>query len=86
MPGNYYLARIYVLPELQGNSIASTAILMCESTVSNANCWMLDFPADQIANRKCYQKAGYIETGKKREQSNGAIILAYMEKKINTTI
>ncbi len=86
MPGAYYLARIYILPELQGNGIAGTAILMCERTVSNAGSWTLDFPADQNANRRCYQKAGYTETGEKREQSGGAITLAYMEKKINPPV
>jgi len=81
-PGEYYLARIYILPELQGKGIASTAILMCESTVENAKRWRLDFPAEQIANRRCYEKAGYKDTGERREQSGGAITLAYMEKAI----
>lgn len=82
LPGVYYLARIFVLPEMQGIGIASTAILLCEKTVVNANIWTLDFPADQPANRRCYEKAGYVDTGERREQSGGAIILAYMEKHI----
>ena len=80
-PGEYYLARVYVLPELQGNGIASAAILLCESTVTNATRWSLDYPADQIANRRCYEKAGYVDTGERREQSGGAITLGYMEKR-----
>ena len=82
MPGVYYLARIYILPEMQSKGIASTAVLLCEKTVANANLWTLDFPVEQVANRRCYEKAGYTDTGERREQSNGAIILAYMEKKI----
>ena len=82
-PGEYYLARIYILPELQGKGIASTAILMCEETVKNAKRWLLDFPVEQIANRRCYEKAGYTDTGKRITQSNGAITLAYMEKIIS---
>lgn len=82
MPGVYYLARIYILPELQGKGIASTAILLCEETVANANLWTLDFPVNEIRNRKCYEKAGYTDNGERREQSGGAITLAYMEKKI----
>ena len=82
-PGEYYLARIYVLPEMQGKGIASAAILLCESTVENAKRWTLDFPVDQIANRRCYEKAGYADTGKRREQSGGAITLGYMEKVIS---
>ncbi|HCS74324.1 MAG TPA: hypothetical protein DIW17_10670 [Clostridiales bacterium] len=82
MPGVYYLARIYILPEMQSKGIASTAVLLCEKTVANANLWTLDFPVEQIANRRCYEKAGYTDTGERWEQSNGAITLAYMEKKI----
>ena len=82
MSGEYYLARIYILPDLQGKGIASTAILLCEATVANANRWTLDFPVNEIANRRCYEKAGYTDTGERREQSGGAITLAYMEKHI----
>jgi len=81
-PGEYYLARIYILPEYQSRGIASAAILMCEATVSNAVRWFLDYPEDQPANRRCYEKAGYADTGERREQSGGAIKLAYMEKPI----
>jgi len=82
MPGVYYLARIYVLPEMQGKGIASTAILLCERTVCNAKIWTLDYPVNEIANRRCYEKAGYTDTGERREQSNGAITLAFMEKRV----
>jgi GNAT superfamily N-acetyltransferase len=79
-PGEYYLARIYILPELQGKNIASTAILLCEQKVANANRWTLDFPVEQIANRRCYEKTGYTDTGERREQSGSAITLVCMEK------
>ena len=82
LPGEYYLARIYILPELQGKGIASTAILLCEATVTNASRWTLDFPVNEIANRRCYEKAGYMDTGERCEQSGGAITLVYMEKTI----
>ena len=82
MPGVYYLARIYILPELQGKGIASKAILLCEKTVDNANLWTLDYPVNEIANRRCYEKAGYKDTGERRELSNGAITLVFMEKKV----
>ena len=82
MPGIYYLARIYILPEMQSKGIASTAIFLSEKTVANASLWTLDFPVEQIANRRCYEKAGYTDTNERREQSNGAITLACMEKKI----
>ena len=83
MQGVYYLARIYVLPELHGKGIASSAILLCEQTVVNANLWTLDYPVNEAANRRCYEKAGYADTGERRDQSNGAITLAIMEKRIS---
>ena len=39
MPGVYYLARVYILPDYQNKGIASTAILLCENTIYNANLW-----------------------------------------------
>ena len=81
-PGEYYLTRVYILPEMQNKSITSRAILLCEAEFPNASHWTLDFPADQPANRRCYEKAGYTDTGERREQSGGAITLAYMEKKV----
>ncbi|ACV61560.1 protein of unknown function UPF0157 [Desulfofarcimen acetoxidans DSM 771] len=81
-PGECYLARLYVLPEMQGKGIASRAVLLCESKFPNASHWSLDFPADQPANRRCYEKAGYWDTGETREQSEGKITLALYEKRI----
>ena len=82
LPGEYYLARIYILPEMQNKGIASQAILLCETEFPNASRWTLDFPFDESANRRCYEKAGYVDTGERRGQSGGVITLAYMEKKI----
>lgn len=82
MPGVYYLARIYILPELQSKGTASTAITLCEKRVANANLWTLDFPVEEAANRRCYEKAGFTDTGERREQSSGAVTLAYMEKRV----
>ncbi len=78
--GQYYFARIYILPQMQGHGIASSAILLCEKTVPNAKQWTLDYPAAEERNRRCYEKAGYHDTGMQRTQSDGAITLAYMEK------
>ncbi|NJP40806.1 GNAT family N-acetyltransferase [Oscillospiraceae bacterium HV4-5-C5C] len=80
--GECYLARVYILPEMQSKGIASRAILLCEAEFPNASRWRLDFPVAEVANRRCYEKAGYTDTGERREQSGGAITLAYMEKKI----
>lgn len=82
LPGECYLARIYILPQMQNKGIAARAILLCEAQFPNASRWTLDFPIDQPANRRCYEKAGYTDTGKTRKQSGGKITLALYEKKM----
>ena len=83
LPGEYYLARVYILPEMQNKDIATQAVFLCEAEFPNASRWTLDFPADQDANRRCYEKAGYLDTGETREQSEGKITLALYEKRIS---
>lgn len=78
----YYLARLYILPELQRQGIASKAIKLCEAYFEGAKKWVLDFPADQIANKRCYEKAGYVDTGI-REIKNEKLTLAVYEKVIS---
>ncbi len=78
--GEYYLARIYIDPAFQGQGIAPEALRLCEATVSGARRWYLDYPVTEERNRRCYEKAGYHDTGERREQSGGAITLGYMEK------
>jgi GNAT superfamily N-acetyltransferase len=82
-PGEFYLARIYILPEMQSKGIASAAIKLCEANFPQVKRWILDFPVNENANRRCYEKAGYTDTGERREQSNGAITLALYEKNIH---
>ncbi len=79
-PGECYLARVYVLPQMQGRGIASRAVLLCEKHFHNVSRWSLDFPVEQSANRRCYEKAGYRDTGEVRVQSGGKITLALYEK------
>ena len=61
--GEYYLTRIYIHPAYQNQGIASQAILLCEKEFPDANTYYVDFPADLPMNRKCYEKAGYQDTG-----------------------
>jgi hypothetical protein len=61
--------------------IASKAIKLCEACFEGAKKWMLDFPAAQITNKKCYEKAGYIDTGNrdiKNEKFTLAVLLSHM--------
>jgi len=78
----YYLARIYVAPEFQRRGIAKSAIKLCEKLYPDANRWFLDYPEDQIANRRCYESCGYVDTGSRRVM-NDKLTLVDMEKLVN---
>lgn len=80
--GEYYLNRIYILPQLQGKSIGRKAIELCEKYYPDAKRWTVDFPADQIANKKCYESCGYYDTGL-REIISDKLTLAFYEKAVN---
>lgn len=80
--GEYYLARIFIDPALQGQGIAGQAIAYCEQQFPDAKSYFLDFPIDQSRNRNCYEKAGYIDTGR-REPINDRLTLAFYEKTVH---
>ena len=80
--GVYYLHRIYVLPQLQGKGVGKKAIKLCECNYPDAKRWAVDFPIDQIANKKCYENSGYYDTGEKEAVSNN-FILAFYEKAVS---
>lgn len=82
--GEYYLARVCVHPAYQNQGIAAKAILLCEQEFPDAETYYVDFPADLEANRRCYEKAGYRDTGK-RIHLNGTPSLAMYKKTANTT-
>lgn len=77
--GEYYLQRVYIKPELQGKGIAQKAILLCEKEFKDAKWFSVDFPEDLEKNRRCYEKAGFRDTGKRMEVEPG-LILACFEK------
>ncbi len=75
----YYLQRVYVKPEHQCKRIAQTAIILCEKEFKTAKKFLVDFPEDLVKNKRCYEKAGFVDTGKRlKVQSN--LILACFEK------
>lgn len=79
--GEYYLQRIYIKPERQCKKIAQKAILLCEKEFTNAKYFSVDFPEDLIKNRKCYEAAGFCDTGKRMEAEPG-LVLACFEKRL----
>lgn len=78
-PGEYYLSRAYIRPDRQGQKIAQRAILLCEKHFPDAKLFAVDFPADLEKNRRCYEAAGYRETGLRHEVQPG-LTLACLKK------
>ena len=81
--GEYYLARIYIHPDYQNKGIAKDAILLCEKEFADAQFYFVDFPEDMEKNRRCYQKAGFCDTGD-RICMEGVPTLAMLKKTIAT--
>lgn len=79
--GEYYLQRVYIRPERQCEGIAATAILLCEKEFSDVKMFSVDFPEDLVKNRRCYEKVGFCDTGKRSEAVPG-LVLACFEKHI----
>lgn len=79
--GEYYLARIYIHPDYQNKGIARDVILICEKEFADARFYYVDFPEDMDKNRRCYQSAGYRDTGE-RICVEGAPSLAIFRKTV----
>ncbi|MBR7136696.1 MAG: GNAT family N-acetyltransferase [Clostridia bacterium] len=80
--GEYYLQRVYVRPERQGRRVAQTAILLCEKEFPDAKKFSVDFPEELVKNRRCYEKAGFCDTGRRLEAEPG-LVLAVYEKHVD---
>ena len=81
MPGGMiYLSRIYIKPALQGRGIARTAILLCEREFPDAVQYSVDFPADLERNRRCYESAGFHDTGNRLETDPGVVLASYLKR------
>jgi len=79
--GEYYLCRVYVDPDYQGKGIACSAILLCENEFPDAKVYYVDFPTDMEKNRRCYEKAGYLDSGERLEVEEG-LTLAFYKKHV----
>ena len=79
--GEYYLTRIYIQPEYQCRGIGKQAILLCEKEFDDATAFYVDFPIGLDKNRKCYENAGFRNSGKELEVEPGLVLVMY-EKKI----
>ncbi len=83
--GEYYLQRVFIKPQFQCKGIAQRAILLCEKEFPNAEKFIVDFPVDLDKNRKCYEKAGFCDTGKSIEIQPGLVLACY-EKTLHSRV
>lgn len=77
----YYLQRVFIRPDMQSKGIAQRAILESETYFPDAKVFFVDFPEDLQKNRRCYEKAGYTDTGNRVKIQEG-LVLACFEKRI----
>ena len=83
-PHEYYLARVFISPDMQGKKVAQRAIGMCEAYFPDAVKYYVDFPDVLEKNRRCYAGAGYRPTGIKKETDPGVVLELY-EKIVERT-
>lgn len=81
-PGEYYLQRLYIRPDMQGKKIAQTAIRLCEEYLGDGKRFFVDFPAPLEKNRRCYEGSGFKDTGFLFEAEPGMTLKCY-EKNVN---
>lgn len=77
--GEYYLQRVFIQPALQSRGVASAAIRLCEEALRDGVKYGLDFPVDLLKNRRCYEKVGFRDTGRRFHVEEG-LTLACMTK------
>lgn len=65
--GHYYLARIYLAPEYQGQGIGLAAVRALLALYPNANKWSLDTPAWNTRTRPFYEKLSFQMVGETDE-------------------
>ena len=82
--GEYYLYRIYIKPGRQCKGIAQRAIALCEREFPGAVRFTVDFPEDLIKNQRCYEAAGFRDTGKRIAVEDGLTLACY-EKRCGKT-
>jgi len=80
-PGEYYLSRIYIHPEYQSRGIARQAILLCEKEFADGQTYFVDFPEDMDKNRKCYQNAGFYDTGERISREGTPRLAVFRKEK-----
>jgi len=75
---NYYLIRLFILPDFQNQGIGTIALKFIEHEFPQAKKWTLDTPHWAIRNHHFYEKMGYVKI---REDKITARFTAYLYEK-----
>ena len=51
--------------------------MLCEKEFPDAKKFSVDFPEALAKNRRCYEKAGFCDTGRRLEAEPGLVLAAY---------
>lgn len=79
--GKCYLQRVFIRPDMQSRGIARQAILLSEKEIADAKEFCVDFPETLSKNRRCYENAGYRDSGKSLRCADGLVLSLY-EKRV----
>ena len=77
--GEYYLQRLFIKPDSQCKRIGQQAILLCEKEFPDAKTFWVDFPIELDKNRTCYERAGFVDTGKTAQVEPGLTLACYIK-------
>ena len=58
-------------------SLPKDPILLCEKELSDAKSFLVDFPEDLIKNKRCYEKVGFTDTGKRLTVQPNLVLACY---------
>ena len=73
--GMIYLGRLYIDPRHQCRGIGQTAIALAEREFPDAKMAAVDYPSELMKNRRCYEKAGYRDTGRRFDPEPGLTLV-----------
>ena len=68
---------MYTTLNKQKQQIGKKAILLCEDEFCDATKFYVDFPKELEKNRRCYESAGFHNSGKELEAEPGLVLVAY---------
>ncbi len=78
-PQIYRIGIICILPQFQCKGIGKKALEAAERLFPEAKAWELECPEDIVANRICYEKMGYRDTGETKVINEKLTLISYQK-------